>query len=183
MRDSVLSLSFAPEALRRLNKGAACFGGAALLALSAAMAPSASAQTASASTGLDASGNPKSEMAACRSGKTAQDRATCMKEVRNAQAARRAGRLENYGDQFAANALKRCEVFKEPDDLTACRARVEQGRINGSVAEGGILREAQTEVSLSPDMMQGTDTGTNSGSVSGSGAMPMETPTRPTPSE
>ena len=200
MQDFALSRSFAPEALRRLHKGTACLGAAALLVLSAAMAPLASAQTAS--TGIDASGNAKSEMAACRSGKTAQDRATCMKEVRNAQATRRAGGLQNYGDQFAANALKRCEVFKNPDDLKACRARVEQGRIDGSVAEGGILREAQTEVSASPDMMQdsgtradtdtgstrgttGAGTGTNSGPASGSGTMPMDmpmdTPMRPMP--
>ncbi|MDQ3060146.1 MAG: hypothetical protein M3R45_11595 [Pseudomonadota bacterium] len=146
MRSPVPTRLFPSEPLHRLRKGVACFGGAVLLALGAAMAPIASAQMAESSTGIDASGDPKSEMAACRSGKTQQARTTCMTEVRNAQAARRAGRLDNYGDQFSANALKRCEIFKTPDDQTACRARVEQAKLDGSVAEGGVLREAETEV-------------------------------------
>lgn len=142
MQASVTFRLFTAESLPRLGKGVACFGGAALLALGATMTPIAWAQLAPGSTGLDTSGNSKSELAACNSGKTAQDRATCLTEVRRAQAARRSGKLENYGD-FTANALKRCEVFKNPEDLAACRARVQQPTIEGSVTEGGILREAE----------------------------------------
>lgn len=138
---------FLPSApLRRLVKGVAGFGCAALLALGAAITPLALAQTAGGGIQLDNTGDPKSEMAACKTRPTAQARQTCLTEVRNAQAAKRAGRLENYGDQFAANALKRCDIFRVADDMAACRARVEQGRLSGSVAEGGILREAQTQV-------------------------------------
>lgn len=158
MRACVSSRFFTSEPLHRLGKGVACLGAAAMLVLSAAMAPLASAQTADGNTGIDASGNAKSEMAACRSGKTAEDRATCMKEARNAQAAKRTGKLQNYGD-FSANALERCKVFKAPDDQSACQARVEQARIDGSVAEGGILREARTEV-MAPS--SSTNTGTSS---------------------
>ena len=96
--------------------------------------------------GLDASGNAKSEMAACNSGKTQQDRAACRKEVHNANAEKRAGQLGNGAD-YTANALKRCEVFKKSEDQAACRARIEsQARIDGSVAGGGVLRETETVV-------------------------------------
>lgn len=123
--------------LNRLGKGATYFGLAALLAMSAASAQIADLDT----TGLDASGNPKSEMAACNSGKTQQDRAACIKEVRAATAAKRAGKLSNGAD-YAANAMKRCEIFKDAIDLAACRARVgEQAKLEGSVAAGGVLRE------------------------------------------
>ena len=72
-----------------------------------------------------------------------------MTEVRNANAAKRAGKLENSNGQFAANALKRCDVFKG-EDQAACRARiVGQGKIAGSVAGGGVLREVETVVPTS----------------------------------
>ena len=123
--------------LNRLGKGATYFGLAALMAMSAASAQIAELDT----TGLDASGNPKSEMAACNSGKTQQDRAACIKEVRAAAAAKRAGKLSNGAD-YAANAMKRCEIFKDELDMAACRARVgEQAKLDGSVAAGGVLRE------------------------------------------
>ncbi|MGH6638496.1 MAG: hypothetical protein ACREBY_07830 [Polaromonas sp.] len=142
----ISSSHFSPVRFKRLGKGIAYFGLAALLALTAAMAQIASAQVASGTTGIDATGNPKSELAACKSGKTQQDRATCMTEVRNANAAKRAGKLENSNGQFAANALKRCDVFKG-EDQAACRARiVGQGKIAGSVAGGGVLREVETLV-------------------------------------
>jgi hypothetical protein len=131
--------------LNHLNKGAkgaACFGLAALFAMG-----TASAQIASGTTGIDATGNAKSEMAACNSGKTQQDRATCITEVKNANAAKRAGKLENGNSQFSANALKRCEVFKGEDQL-ACQARIAgDGKAQGSVAGGGVLREAEITVS------------------------------------
>lgn len=146
MPASVPSRLFLSALLRRLDKQVTFLGAAALLVLNAALVPIASAQVATGSTGIDATGDPKSETAACNKGKSPQDRKTCLTEVRNARAAKRAGKLENYGNQFAANALKRCEVFKENDDKVACRARVEQPKIEGSVAEGGILREAETMV-------------------------------------
>ena len=131
--------------LNRLNKGAqaaACFGLAALFA----MGP-ASAQLASGTTGIDATGDAKSEMAACKSGKTQQDRATCMTEVKNANAAKRAGKLQNSNGQFSANALKRCDVFKESEDQLACKARITgEAKVQGSVASGGVLREAEITV-------------------------------------
>ena len=127
----------------RAAKGMAYFGVAALLAMSGSMA---TAQIAAGTTGIDATGNAKSEMAACKNGKTQQDRATCMMEVRNAQAAKRAGKLDTNGD-YAANALKRCDAFKDADDQSACKARVmNSAGAAGSVAAGGVLREAEVLV-------------------------------------
>lgn len=127
----------------RLARSLNSVGVATLLTLSAAAAPLAFAQSGMDSMRIDATGNAKSEMAACQSGMTPETRSICITEVRNAQAAKRAGKLQNYGD-FAANAMKRCDVFKTPEDQTACRARVgDQATLEGSVASGGILREAE----------------------------------------
>lgn len=130
----------------RLVKGAAYLVFAAALAMTAATAQLASAQVASGTTGIDASGSAKSEMAACRSGKNHQARATCMNEARNASAAKRAGKLGNDGD-LAANALMRCDVFKSDADRSACKARVmNDTNAQGSITGGGVLREAETAV-------------------------------------
>ena len=111
--------------LAYLLPGALLLGGfMAVLAMSAATTQMAFAQSASGTTGIDASGNTKSEIAACQSSKSQQDKATCLKEARNAAAAKRAGKLGNDGD-FAANALKRCEVFKTEDDKSACKAQAD----------------------------------------------------------
>lgn len=124
----------------RLARTAACFGAAALLSLGAA------AQIASGTTGIDATGDARSEMAACNNGKTQQDRATCITEVKNANAAKRAGKIDNANGQFAANALKRCDVFKGEDQV-ACQARiVGYGKADGSVAGGGVVRQVETVV-------------------------------------
>jgi hypothetical protein len=138
--------SVAPLQTQRTGKGARCFGLAALLAMSAATAQVAPLD----STGLDASGKARNELAACNSGKTQQDRAACLKEVRNANAEKRAGTLRNGGD-YTANAMRRCEVFKESEDAAACRARVEaQAQLDGSVAGGGVMRQSETVVPAAP---------------------------------
>lgn len=124
----------------RLVKSAACFGVAALLSLGA------TAQIAAGTTGIDASGNARSEMNACLTGRTQQDQQTCMTEVRNANAAKRAGKVDNAGGEFASNALKRCDVF-QGEDLVACQARiVGYGQTDGSVAGGGAIRQVETVV-------------------------------------
>ena len=129
----------------RLGKGVACFGFVAAAALSASV-HIASAQVAPGTTGIDASGNANSELAACNSGQTQQDRETCMKEARNANAEKRAGKLDNAGGQFDANAAQRCGVLTGEDKI-ACEARVLGiGSAQGSVAGGGVIREVETVV-------------------------------------
>lgn len=126
--------------LNNVAKGAAGFVFCALLAMSA------TAQIAAGTTGIDATGNAKSEMAACNNGKTQQDRATCLIEVKNANAAKRAGKVDNAGGQFQANAMQRCNVLPSQDKI-ACEARVAgYGNPQGSVAGGGVITEIETVV-------------------------------------
>ena len=146
MFTSLKSRFLAPSRINRLGKGVGYFGLTALLAMTAATAQIAPLDT----TGLDASGNARSEMAACNSGKTQQDRAACLREVRNANAEKRAGKLGN-STNYTANAMRRCEVFKNTEDTAACRARVEaQATLDGSVAGGGVLRQSETVVPAAP---------------------------------
>lgn len=123
------------------RKSMASFGLAALLAVTAA-----TAQVASGTTGIDATGSFQSEMEACKSGRTQQDQATCMKEARNAQADKKRGVLDNAGAQFDSNAAARCDVLSG-EEKAACQARVlGYGNTTGSVAAGGVLREVETVV-------------------------------------
>ena len=132
---------FGSVCFNQIGKCAAYAGLVVLLSMSAA-----TAQIASGTTGIDATGNAQSELAACNSGKTQQDKTTCLTEVRNANAAKRAGKVDNSGGQFAANALKRCDVRKGEDRI-ACQARIQGlGNDDGSVASGGVVREIESIV-------------------------------------
>lgn len=114
--------------------------------LTALLAVTATAQIASGTTGIDATGNAASEMAACNNGTTQQSRETCMREVRNANAAKRAGKIDNAGGQYRANALMRCDVL-QGENKVACQARVlGYGSPQGSVAGGGVLTQVETVV-------------------------------------
>lgn len=110
------------------------------------LATTVNAQVTSGTTGIDATGNAGSELAACNNGSTQQDRATCITEVKNANAAKRAGQLDNASEQPMANALKRCQALFG-DDKVACEARMSgDGETRGSVAGGGVIREIETVV-------------------------------------
>lgn len=126
------------------------FAGLAGLGLGLLMAVgSAFAQvpiTATGTTGIDTSGDVRQERAACMSGRTQQDQATCLREANNAAAEKRQGKLDNSGAQFDANARQRCEVLTG-EDRSACEARVMgYGNTSGSVAGGGVIREVETVV-------------------------------------
>lgn len=123
----------------RLRKSLIPFGAIALLAVGAA-----TAQVASGTTGIDASGIYQQEVQACLSGNTQQDQPTCLQEARNAQADKRRGLLDTQGS-LEANAMARCNVFTIAEDKAACQARMKgHGSISGSVAGGGVLREVET---------------------------------------
>ncbi|MHB1198590.1 MAG: hypothetical protein ACYCZ6_03355 [Polaromonas sp.] len=140
------SAHFSPARTHNMGRAFAYFTITVLLAITAATAQIASAQIASGTTGIDATGNAQSERAACNSGKTQQSRDTCLTEVKNANAAKRAGKVDNNGGQFAANALKRCDVL-EGENRIACQARIAgYGQIDGGVASGGVIREVETVV-------------------------------------
>jgi hypothetical protein len=85
------------------------------------------------------------EQARCMSGQSQQDRASCLKEARNAYAEARRGRLDN-GQQAAhdANATQRCERLPA-DQKADCVARMRgEGTVSGSVEGGGLYREKVT---------------------------------------
>ncbi len=98
------------------------------------------------STGIDNTGSYQHEVQSCLSGMTQQDRATCLKEARNAQADKKRGVLDTEGS-LQANATARCDVFTTRDDKAACQARaMGSGSVEGSVAGGGVIREVETVV-------------------------------------
>ncbi len=85
------------------------------------------------------------ERAACLSGKSSQDQATCLKEADAALAAARKGELST-GDAAQANAFERCKSLPATQ-RSECEARMRgEGSVSGSVAGGGILRELVTPV-------------------------------------
>lgn len=125
----------------RSRKSLMSFGVAALLAVTAA-----TAQVATGTTGIDATGSYQHEVQSCLTGKTQQDQDTCLREARNAQADQKRGLLDNAQAQFDANAVARCDVLTG-EDKAACKARVMGfGNTTGSVAGGGVLREVETVV-------------------------------------
>jgi len=126
----------------RSRKSLISFGAIALLAVGAATAQVAISGT----TGIDATGSYQSEVNACMSGMTQQDRDTCLKEARNAQADKRRGVLDTQGN-LEANAMARCGAFTNAEDKAACQARtMGMGSAEGSVAGGGLIKEVETVV-------------------------------------
>ena len=87
----------------------------------------------------------RQDIAACDSGQSNQDRATCRREAGSALAEAKRGALDDAAPQYQQNALQRCNVHKDAEERLACEARVNgQGTIEGSAAAGGILRQSVT---------------------------------------
>ena len=88
------------------------------------------------------------ERADCEAGRTAEDRATCLKEAGAALAEARRARLDNGEDARALreNALQRCRA-QPPQDREACeRLARGEGTVSGSVGGGGLIKEVVTPV-------------------------------------
>ena len=94
----------------------------------------------------DAQARYQQDMAACKSGSSNQDMATCRLEARNALAdAKRRGQSATP-ETSRQNATLRCEAH-QGDDRIACEARMNgDGSVEGSVTGGGVLRESVTVV-------------------------------------
>ncbi len=147
------------------------FVASSLLAVTAATAQVAHGDTSA----LDDSGNYRQEVQACREGRTAEDRATCLKEARNAAADKRRGVLANRGD-FQANALARCDAHRVAIDKEACRERMlGEGGLSGSVAGGGLLRELEVTLPQEQQTRQAQEGPAAEGSM-GAGPMPPQPP-------
>jgi hypothetical protein len=89
------------------------------------------------------------DRADCNAGRTAEDRATCLKEAGAAQVERKRNQLDNNGSP-AQNAADRCNVVPAKDKAD-CLARVQGPNAanqhvttSGSVAGGGVLKETVT---------------------------------------
>jgi hypothetical protein len=89
------------------------------------------------------------DRANCNAGRTAEDRATCLKEAGAALEERKRHQLDNSGTPLA-NATDRCNALPGKDKAD-CLARI-VGPLNsrqsvttsGSVAGGGVIKETTT---------------------------------------
>jgi hypothetical protein len=154
------------------------FIASSLVAVTAAAAQVAHGDTSA----LDDSGNYREEVQACREGRTAEDRNTCLKEARNAAADKRRGVLTNQGD-FQANALARCDAHRVAIDKEACRERVlGEGGLSGSVAGGGLLRELEVTLPQEQQNRQAQQGPGDTGAM-GAGPSPLapQDPLQPQP--
>jgi hypothetical protein len=95
------------------------------------------------------------EKADCMTGRNQQPRNVCLREAAAAYAQAREGRLISPGDrpeQWAANALKRCQAQPQ-EDREMCERRVREGQVVGSVEGGGrltTLTVRSTDIPKSP---------------------------------
>lgn len=89
----------------------------------------------------------RQERSACLSGKSHQDRATCLREAGAAYMEARRGALANAADtDLQQNATRRCDA-QPPADRPACVQRIlGAGSTQGSVEGGGVIRETETRL-------------------------------------
>ncbi len=116
---------------------------AALTVIGASAAPNARSAASS-----EAQARYQQERAACLSGQSSEDRATCLKEAGAALAEARRGTLSEGRTRadLRHNRTDRCNALAG-DEYTDCLARMRgEGTTEGSVSGGGILREKTTIV-------------------------------------
>lgn len=88
----------------------------------------------------------------CASGRSNQDRATCMREAQAALAEVQRGRAGDGNANYARNAKARCAALPA-DQRQACEARMQgAGTTSGSAAAGGIYRELVTRETVVQDL-------------------------------
>jgi hypothetical protein len=81
------------------------------------------------------------ERAYCLSGRSAQDRATCLREAGAARNEATSGKLADASADFEKNRIARCS-YQKGNDYGYCVRRMRgEGTVSGSVEGGGILRE------------------------------------------
>jgi len=84
------------------------------------------------------------DRAACMSGQTGQDRATCLREASAALQEAKRGNLNDGQAEFERNRLLRCEKQPPQDRQDCVRRMSSEARTSGSVEGGGVLRELTT---------------------------------------
>ena len=90
------------------------------------------------------------ERAACLSGASNQDRATCLREAGAALQEAKRGGLAGEERDLARNRTARCAALPQAD-REDCTLRMEQGTTSGSARQGGILREVERPVPAGSD--------------------------------
>ncbi len=88
----------------------------------------------------------KQDRAACISGQSHQDRATCLSEAGAALEAAKRGRSGDGQSSYEQNRLVRCERLAAGDRDDCLRRMRGEGTVSGSVESGGIYRELRTTV-------------------------------------
>ena len=121
--------------MRFIQAIALCAAGS-LLVLSTAMAAGSKKS--------DAQATYNSERAACMSGQSGQDRATCLKEAGAALQEARRGNLNDGKVDYDSNRLSRCDQQPAADRADCVRRMNGEGTTSGSVQGGGIYRELVT---------------------------------------
>ena len=98
------------------------------------------------------------ERADCDAGRTAEDRATCLREAGAAEQERKRNTLDNNGSP-RQNAIERCNLVAAKDKAD-CLARIEgpsqanqTTTTSGSVAGGGVVRETKTTTTGQPTVV------------------------------
>ncbi len=99
----------------------------------------------------DAAARYAQERAACLSGNTNQDRATCLKEAAAAYQEAKAGHLNDGGQDYKANAMQRCNALPGEQHELCQRRMMGEGKVSGSVQDGGVLRELTVKEKTIPD--------------------------------
>ena len=84
------------------------------------------------------------DRAACMSGQTGQDRATCLREASAALQEAKRGNLNDGQAEFERNRLLRCEKQPPQDRQESIRRMSSEARTTGSVEGCGVLREFTT---------------------------------------
>jgi hypothetical protein len=86
------------------------------------------------------------DRAACMSGQSHQDNATCLKEAGAALQEAKSGRTSAGQSSYEQNQLIRCEHLSGGDRDDCLRRMRGEGTVSGSVESGGIYRELRTTV-------------------------------------
>ena len=131
---------------------------AGLIAVGAAAGYAASPAYAADAAAAAAKSSYSKERADCEAGRTAEDRATCLREAGAAQDERKRNQLDNAGSA-RQNAIERCNLVA-PKDKADCLARIEgpskpnqATTTSGSVAGGGLIRETTTTATGQPTVI------------------------------
>ena len=85
------------------------------------------------------------ERATCISGRSHQDRTTCLREAGAALAESKRGNLGGGMGQYEQNQLRRCDAHPAEDREDCLRRMRGEGTISGSVEGGSIYRELRTK--------------------------------------